>query len=145
MRSHSLRLLSLLVMSSFVFLATAAQAGGPATGGVAIGFARVKLDDGTVSAFGGKGTKSVTTGPSGTGLLVSFTGKFPKNLTSDQVIVQATAEASDGQLLAVANGIVSLATKDQIVVTVNGWLAATATPIDGYVFLTLYAGVPPED
>ncbi len=145
MRSHSLRLLSLLVASSFVVLAAPARAGSPTTSGVAIGFARVKLDDGTVTAFGGKGTKTVTTGPSGTGLVVSFNGSFPKNLTPEQVIVQATAEALEPDLLAVANGIVSLASKDQIVVTVNGWISGTAVPIDGYVFVTLYAGLPPKE
>jgi hypothetical protein len=145
MRSHSLRLLSLLVVSSFVVLAAPAQAGSTATSGVAIGFARIKLGDMSVSAFGGKGTKSVTTGLSGgTGVAVSFSGKFPKNLIPDQVIVQATAEAAEPDLLAVANAVVSLASATQIVVVVNGWIANTTTPVDGYVFVTLYSGLPPQ-
>ncbi|HKC49851.1 MAG TPA: hypothetical protein VKF60_03595 [Myxococcota bacterium] len=108
---------------------------------MAIGFARVNLGDGAVAAFGGKGTKSVVTGSlGGPGLVVSFTGKFPKNLAPEQVIVQATAEAAG---LSVANAVVSLASQTQIVVNVNGWTSSTGTPIDGYVFLTIYAGVLP--
>jgi hypothetical protein len=137
-------LLLLVVASSLATAAVPAHAG-PATTGAAIGFARVNLGDGTVAAFGGKGTKSVSTGPTGgPGLAVSFVGKFPKDLTPDQVIVQATAEAFEGNL-AVANAVVSFATKDQVIVNVNGWLAGTSTPVDGYVFLTVYSGVAPKE
>ena len=143
MRSHSLRLLSLLVASSLVVLAVPARAGTSASSGVAIGFARVNLGDGAVAAFGGKGTRSGVTGASGgSGLVVSFTGRFPKNLAPEQVIVQATAEAGG---LSVANAVVSLASQTQVVVDVNGWISGTGTPIDGWVFLTLYAGVPPAE
>jgi hypothetical protein len=146
MMSHSLRLLLLVVASSLAVVAMPAQAGSTATAGLAIGFARVNLGDGTVTAYGGRGTRSVTTGESGgAGRIVSFSGKYAKNLTVDQVLVQATAEASDGEPLAVANAVVSLASATQIIITVHGWTAGTATPITGNVFLTVYSGLTPKE
>jgi hypothetical protein len=141
---HGVRLLCVAVVFGAAVAAAPAQAG-PASAGVAVGFARVNLGDGTVSAWGGKGTKAVTTGPSGgTGLIIFFDGKFPKDLTRDAVVVQATAEASEPDQFAVANAIVSTAASDQIVVTVNGWIAGTETPVDGYVFLTVWAATVPK-
>jgi hypothetical protein len=144
MRSHSLRCLSLAVALFCAVLAVPAHAGNPASSGIAVGFARVRLSDGSVSGFGGRGTKDVTTGPTGTGVIVFFDGRYSKKLTREQVIVQATAEADESGQLAVANAIVADADNSHIVVTVNGWIAGTETQIDGYVFLTVYAGVAPE-
>ncbi|MFI5314975.1 MAG: hypothetical protein ACHQ6T_04695 [Myxococcota bacterium] len=138
-----MRLLCLAVVSCFAAVAVPAQAGSPGSGGVAVGFARVSLADGTVAAFGGRGTKTVTTGPNTTGVIVFFSGKFPKNLASDQVVVQATAEAGDGGEFAVANALVVSATNSEIVVTVNGWIAGSETAYGGYVFLTVFAGTAP--
>jgi hypothetical protein len=145
MRNPSLRLVCVAVVSCLA-VAVPARASGPSISGVAVGFARVNLGDGSVAAFGGRGTRSVTTGPSGgTGLIVFFNGVYPKKLTSAQVVVQATAEASEADQFAVANGIVASAGNDQIVVTVNGWIAGTQTPVDGYVFVTVFAGEPPKE
>lgn len=147
MRSHSLRILSLVVVSCFAVLAVPARAGNPASSGVAVAFARVRLSDGVVTAFGGKGTKSVETGPiiGGVGIAVFFTGRYPKSLTRDQVVVQATAEADEAGEFAAANAIVAGASRDGISVTVNAWDTSSGAALDGYVFLTLFSGLDPED
>jgi hypothetical protein len=145
MRSRSLSRSCAVVAFCLTALALPARASGPSVAGVAVAFARVNLADGTVTAFGGRGTRSVVTGPSGgSGLIVLFSGRYPRNLTSAAVVVQATAEASEPDQFAVANAIVANASKDQIVVTVYGWTAGTQTPVDGYVFITLFLGEPPK-
>jgi hypothetical protein len=145
MRSHSLRLLSVAVVSCFAVVAVPAHAGNTASAGVVVGFARVNLGDGTVSAFGGKGTRAVSTGPTLGGVIVFLDGKYWKDLTRDQVVVQATAEAGSGSEFAVANAIVASATRDSISVTVNAWqwTAGGPAPVDGWVFLTVYSGLVP--
>jgi hypothetical protein len=144
MRSQSLRLLGWSV--AFCLLAALpARALGPSTSGVAIGFARVNLADGTVSAFGGHGTSAVTTGPTSSGLIVFFDGKYPKNISREWVVAQATAEGDDAGEFAVANAIVASATNNEISVTVNAWQSNNTAAVDGYVFVVLYAGVPPKD
>jgi hypothetical protein len=124
-------------------LAAPAHAGGPSSAGVALGFARVKLADGSVTAFGGRGTRSVTTGPTSNSLIVYFNGRYPKNITRDLVIAQATAEGDVDHTFALANAIVSIAGPGQIAVSVNAWNADSSATFDGYVFVTIYAGMPP--
>jgi hypothetical protein len=136
LRSSYLALVSLLAI-----VAMPVQAGNLAAAGVALGFARVNLGDGTVSAYGGKGTQSVTTGPGGGGIIVYFDGKYPKNITRELVIAQATAEGDADHPIALANAIVSIAGRTQIAVSLNGWNGADA--FNGYVFVTLYSGLPP--
>ncbi|HTO08678.1 MAG TPA: hypothetical protein VMR86_16645 [Myxococcota bacterium] len=142
---RTLRSSCLALVSLVAILAMPAHAGGPATAGVALGFARVNLGDGTVSAFGGKGTKTVTTGPTSTGLILYFNGKYPKNIVRELVIAQATAEGDVDHPVALANAIVSIANATQIAVSLNGWNADSADAFDGFAFVTLYAGVAPED
>jgi hypothetical protein len=144
MRSQSLRLLFFVVASFMAVVAVPAHAGNPASSGVAVGFARVRLSDGAVSAFGGKGTKSVTTGPTVGGIIVFFDGSYPKKLGREQVVVQATAEAGGGGAFGVANAIVADADNHSISITVNAWESASHAALDGYVFLIVYAGVPPK-
>jgi len=145
MRSRKLRSLCLVVASMLAIVAVPAHAGNPATAGVALGFARVRLADGVVSAFGGKGTSAVTTGPTSNGLILSFEGRYPKTLTRDLVIAQATAEGDGDNPFALANAIVASANRDQIIVSVNGWKANSVDAFDGWVFVTLYAGVVPKE
>lgn len=140
---RSLRSSCLALVSLLAILAVPAHAG-PSTAGVALGFARVKLGDGTVTAFGGKGTKSVTTGPTSNSLIVYFNGSYPKKIARDLVIAQATAEGDVDHTFALANAIVSIAGNDQIAVSVNAWNADSPTAFDGYVFVTIYAGVAPN-
>jgi hypothetical protein len=141
---RSLRSFCLAVGFVLATVAVPAHAGNSATAGVALGFARVSLADGSVTAFGGKGTQDVTTGPTSTGLIVYFNGRYPKNITRDLVIAQATAEGDADHALALANAIVSIAGRDQIAVSVNGWNGGSAAAFDGFVFVTLYAGVAPD-
>jgi hypothetical protein len=139
---RTLRSSCLALVSLFAVLAVPARAGNLSTAGVAIGFARVNLGDGSVAAYGGRGTQDVTTGPTSTGLILYFNGRYPKALTRDLVIAQATAEGDSDHPFALANAIVSIAGHDQIAVSVNGWNGAAA--FDGYVFVTLYVGLTPQ-
>jgi hypothetical protein len=139
---RSLRSLSLVVAFVLATVAAPVRAGNLSTAGVAIGFARVNLGDGSVAAFGGRGTQDVTTGPTSTGLILYFNGRYPKAITRDVVIAQATAEGDADHPIALANAIVSIAGRDQIAVSVNGWNGASS--FDGYVFVTLYVGLVPK-
>ena len=135
------------VLATLAFAAAPTRAGNIGSNGVALGFARVHLDDAndpTVLSFGGKGTKSANVGVSpGAGVIVLFAGRYPKNISPDSVIVQATAE---GGTAAVANGVVVTATNAQIVVGVNAFTSTTGAAItQGDVFVTVFAGSPPED
>ena len=135
------------VLATLAFAAAPAHAGNIGSSGVALCFARVHLDDAndpTIVSFGGKGTKTAAVGMSpGPGVIVLFAGRFPKNISPDSVIVQATAE---GGAAAVANGVVVTATNAQIVVGVNAFTSTTGAAVtQGDVFVTVFAGSPPED
>src|SRR5262245_57607534 len=89
----------------FLFAARPAVAG-PAKNGKAVAYAKVNLNDASVRSFGGKTSAAVGTLNSPGDVNVVFTGKFPKGITIDQVIVQATCEYGG---FCVANGQVDAA------------------------------------
>ncbi|HXZ85153.1 MAG TPA: hypothetical protein VEI82_06660 [Myxococcota bacterium] len=146
MRS-SLRICSLVaIFASLAFGAAPALAGNIGASGVALAFARVHLSDAndpTVVSFGGRGTKTATVGVStGPGVIVLFAGRYPKTVSPDDVIVQATAE---GGATAVANAVVVSATSSQLVVGVSAFTSTTGSAItQGDVFVTVFAGSPPD-
>jgi hypothetical protein len=137
-----MRKLALCALTAMVVSLAAPVQAGPSTSGMSVAFARVELSDSdrTVTAFGGKGTKSVETGVAGNGVLISFRGKYPKNLTTDMVLVQATAEASDGAEFTVANAIVSIVSPTQIVIAVKTYNPSTLAIVDGNVSVNVFVG-----
>jgi hypothetical protein len=76
----------------------------------------------------------------GDGVLISFKGKYPKNLTTDKVMVLATAEAGEGAEFAVANAVVSIVSTTQIVVSVKTFNPSTLAIIDGSVSISVFVG-----
>lgn len=141
-----MRKLALCALTAMVVSLAAPVQAGPATSGMSVAFARVELSnsDRTVTAFGGKGTKSAETGMAGDGVLISFRGKYPKNLTPAMVMVQATAEAGEGAEFAVANAVVSIVSSTQIVVSVKTFNPSTLAVVDGNVFVSVQVGLPPK-
>lgn len=137
-----MRKLALCALTAMVVSLAAPVQAGPSTSGMSVAFARIELSDSarTVTAFGGKGTKSVETGMAGNGVLISFKGKYPKNLTTDMVMVQATAETGEGAEFAVANAVVAIVSSTQIVISVKTFNPSTLAVVDGNVSVAVYVG-----
>ena len=111
MSSHSWRPSFAAVFVACLVFAAPALAG-PASSGAAVGFARVNMADGAISALGGKGSKFVSSGPMvGEGIVtLFFAGRYPKNLGREQVVALASVEpVGEGCEFALANAVVSSA------------------------------------
>jgi hypothetical protein len=108
--------------------------------GAAVAYAKADIASQTILSFGGKGTlaAAVSGGSSNAFIDVKFTGKYPKDITVDQVIVNATAQSSD---FGVANAIVQSASPSQLVVEVSGWVSTNTDSTAGEtVFMSVYLG-----
>ena len=107
--------------------------------GAAIAYARVSIEHGSLLSFGGKGTTfAAIAGADQTGFVeVRFDGKFPKDLTVDQVIPVATADLGN---FGVANASVESANPTQIIVFVSCWRSNTAAPLTNNVNFAVYLG-----
>ena len=130
-----------LVIAAVAILSAAAQpalATDPSKSGVSVAFARVSTNDGTLKAFGGKGTTSAmgTTGEAG-GALVTFTGKYPKTIDANKVVVQATCLSGNYEA---ANAVVNSASSTQIDVLVYCWKSDTLLYTGDDAFVSVYIG-----
>jgi len=110
--------------------------------GTAVAFAKVDLGAGTLLAFGGKGTKTaeIDDGLVFTYIDVRFTGKYPKNLVSNQVILNATAQSSTGVGYGVANATVLTVSSTELLVRVFGWKSDNLNTGAMQLFLTVFIG-----
>ena len=116
-----------------------AIAGSPSKSGAAVAFAKVNLGTGNLVTFGGKGTKSasITDTDIGSYAEVTFTGKYPKDVTTDQIVINATCESDN---YGVANAFAVSATSTQLVIGVYGWESDTQTYQGDRVFFTVFIG-----
>ena len=116
-----------------------ALAGSPAKSGVASAFAKVNLAAGTLLTFGGKGTTSasVTDSDSVGFAEVTFTGKYPKDLNTDKIVITATCESDN---YGVANAYAVSATSTQLVIGVYGWKSDSETYQGDRVFFSVFIG-----
>jgi hypothetical protein len=107
--------------------------------GVAVAYAKADILNQVVLSFGGKGTTAAeaTSGDGLNFIEVTFTGKYPKDITADQVIINATAQTS---FFPVANAIVSDVNPTQLVVQVSAWVSNTQEGNGEIVFFTVYLG-----
>lgn len=108
--------------------------------GAAVAFAKASISSQSVLSFGGKGTTAAVAsgGDSNAFVDVKFTGKYPKDITTSQVIINATAESSD---FGVANAFVVSASPTQLVIEVSGWVSTNANSNTGEtVFMSVYLG-----
>jgi hypothetical protein len=111
---------------------------GPDRTGQSIAFARIDGPTGAVTAVGGAGTKSAVGVRNSAGdYTITFTGHYPKTLTADKVVVNATAESAS---FGVANAIVQNVSSTQITVEIFTWDSPVATEVDNNCFLTLFLG-----
>ena len=107
--------------------------------GVAVAFAKLNIGTASVLTFGGKGTTSavVSDGDSNSFVDVTFTGKYPKGITTTQVVINASAESSD---YGVANAIATSANSTQLVIEVSGWVSDTKALNGETVFVSVFLG-----
>lgn len=110
--------------------------------GAAVAFAKVRLDSGAILTFGGKGTKTAEMSDFlANGFVdIKFVGKYPKDLSSDQVILHATAQSSTGVNFGVANAMVLNATPTELLIRVYGWKSDTLALGAMRLFLTAFIG-----
>lgn len=107
--------------------------------GVAVAYAKASIGTGSLLSFGGKGTTIafITEADQTGSLQVTFNGKYPKDLTLDQVIPCAT---TDNGNFAVANASIDIANSTQIVVFVTCWRSTNGTPQTNNVSFAVYLG-----
>jgi hypothetical protein len=126
-----------LVLGIAVGLGGTAMAG-PDRSGQSIAFARIDGASGNVTATGGVGTKSAAGVRNSAGdYTITFTGHYPKTITVDQVVVNASAESLQ---FGVANAVVQSVSPTQIQVEEFTWSSPTETEVDNTCFLTLFLG-----
>jgi hypothetical protein len=104
--------------------------------GAAVGYAKVAIN-GTVLAYGGKGTTGVTSFADGGAQTVTFTGKYPDDLSPGKVIATSTAEAS---IYGVTNLTVGIANATTIVVTVYDWKSDNTNNWGSDIHVVLHIG-----
>jgi hypothetical protein len=116
-----------------------AWAGSPAKSGVASAFAKVNIGAGGLLTFGGKGTTAaaVSSTDSNSYAEVTFTGKYPKDITSDKIVITATCESDN---YGVANAYVSSVSATQLVIGVYGWKSDTLEYQGDRVFFSVFIG-----
>ena len=110
--------------------------------GVAVAFAKADIGTGDLLSFGGKGTTEATItdrNPTSGEIQVTFTGKYPKNITKDNIILNATHESSS-TFGVVADAFAYEASPTQIVIIVGEWETDTLAAVADRVFLTVYVG-----
>ena len=107
--------------------------------GDAVAYARARIGTGSLATFGGKGTISAfITGADQTGFVeVTFYGKYPKDLTVDQVTTVAMASRGN---FGVANADVVVANSTQLVVDATCWRSDTGAALTNNVFFAVYLG-----
>jgi hypothetical protein len=115
----------------------AGSVAGAAKKGAAVGYARIDVS-GAVVAFGGKGTTNVASIADGFGTqTVTFTGKYPDDLTADKVIVTTTAQALN---YGVSNAFVNIADATTIVVFVYDWTSTDTNQTGSSINVVLHIG-----
>jgi hypothetical protein len=100
--------------------------------GASIAYAKLSDATGTVMAFGGKGTTQAVASGGGGYWSVTFTGKFPADVTAERLILQSSCESGN---YGVANSYVASATPTEIEVVVFCWKSNTLSydADDGFV------------
>ena len=129
-----------MVWSGQVRAVSAPKGSSQSKGGAAVAYAKADIATQKILSFGGKGTTAATVsgGNSNAFINVTFTGKYPKGVTEDQVIINATAQSSD---FGVANAVVVSASSSQLVVEVSGWVSTNANSNVGEtVFMSVFIG-----
>jgi len=120
--------------------AASAKPSSQSKSGVAVAYAKADIGTKSILSFGGKGTTSaaVSGGDSNHYINVTFTGKYPKDINTDQVIVNATAMSKD---YGVANAYAAAANQTQLVIVASGWISTnTVVGSQETVFLTVFIG-----
>lgn len=108
--------------------------------GAAVAYAKASISSQSILSFGGKGTAAAVAsgGDSNSFVDVKFIGRYPKDITASQVIINTTAESSD---FGVANAFVVSASPTQLVIEVSGWVSTNANSNTGEtVFMSVYLG-----
>ena len=131
-----------LVIASAVLNTHAGTPNSSSKSGAAVAFAKVNLYTGSLLAFGGKGTATATLSATDSNgwAEVTFTGKYPKDISADQVIITATCQTYN---YGVANAYVSSVSSTQLVIGVYGWKSDTTSYQGDSVFFSVFIGQQP--
>src|SRR5262245_29675722 len=114
-----------VVAAAFLHTKTSGAPSAQSRSGAAVAFAKIAVSNQLegILTFGGKGTTSCFGSfPAIGSAIVTFRGKYPKDLTTDQVVINITASTGS---FGVGNGDVVSANSTQIVVSVNSWVSDT--------------------
>jgi hypothetical protein len=135
------QLLAMVSTAAILCLAATSMAGNVASAakkGLSIATARV-TSAGAIDSFGGKGTTGAIAAVHLGGLYtVAFTGKYPSDIATNKVIVQATSEEG---VYGVANAHVATATPTEIDVDVATFKTdGSDTPSLDNFFVTVFVG-----
>jgi hypothetical protein len=130
---------------AILFIATkpaSAAANPQSKGGASVAFARFLVgssaDNLGVTTFGGKGTVAINEFVSTPGSAeITFTGKYGKTLTTDQVVAMVSVETGDH---GVGSAKVISASPTQIVIDVTTWNSTTGAAQTNAVNLTVFIG-----
>jgi hypothetical protein len=115
----------------------AGSVAGLAKKGAAVAYAKVSAD-GFVEAAGGKGTTSASSVAGDGTQTITFLGKYPDDLTANNVIPTSTAQAAN---YGVTNVNVVYADATTIVVTVYDWRSDNTLQFGSSIFLVLHVGL----
>ena len=128
---------------AILFIATKPASGAAipqSKGGAAVAFAKLLVATNSVgvTTFGGKGTVAinelVTTPGSAE---ITFTGKYPKGLTADQLVLNVTTEPGD---FGVGSAQVVSVSPTKLVIHVTSWNSTTGAAQSQPIFLTVFIG-----
>ena len=112
---------------------------GPAKTGKSVAFASVDTGTGMLATFGGKGTTSATSSAGlGPGCaLVNFVGRYPRTITPNQIVLEATAQTGDFGVASAQAGTVS---PTEIDIQVCSWVSNTLSGSPEQVFVNVFIG-----
>lgn len=129
---------------TIVFLTMAlSRPAGAAANGQAIAFAAIS-SNGTLTSEGGLTAKSASAVRNGVGdYTVTFTGKFIKGTTANQLVLSSTAAGtSPSPSFSASSAVVLNASTTQIAVEVFSW-DSTLRQADGDCFIAVFQGTTP--
>jgi len=135
-------LMTLGLMMTLVAATAGSAAADASRRGLPVAYAAIDGASGMVVAYGGKGTAAANSSRQQTSnnIVVTFSGRFPSDITPDKVILQTTAKLAYYE---VAGAKVEDATPTQIVVRIYTWESFSTATYQGDVWVTAYVGRTP--
>jgi hypothetical protein len=126
------------MIASLATTATATTSASEAKKGAVEAYAAIDIGACTILGFGGKRATAATAGSCVLGFgQVTFTGKFPTDITASKVILQTTAQSS---FFDITNAYVVSATPTTIVVGISDWQSGALAPQADVDYVSVFIG-----